>query len=164
MTQRDVTLDTAKDLISGQRAEEYGDATESFTRLAHIWTGVLGVEVAPEKVALLLAGLKLSRLAATPAHADSWVDLAGYAALGSEVAQKVAKVPERSGYPPVKIGDEVHSREILKPSDGFEDAGIVINLTNERITIRSATGSLISVHLGAVYAVNGKPWKWVPND
>jgi hypothetical protein len=36
-------------------------------------------------VAILLALLKLARLSETPDHADSQVDLAGYAALMSEV-------------------------------------------------------------------------------
>lgn len=85
---RTQVLTKAADLIDGQRAHDYGDATESFTRLATIWTGILGNNVTPAQVAICLAGLKLSRLAATPTHPDSWVDLAGYAALGAEVAER----------------------------------------------------------------------------
>jgi hypothetical protein len=33
---------------------------------------------------MMMAGVKLARLSATPDHQDSWVDLAGYAATGSE--------------------------------------------------------------------------------
>lgn len=87
MNRREV-LDTAAELIDGQRADDYGDASESFARLSRIWSGILGQEVTAAQVALCLAGLKLSRLAATPTHADSWVDLAGYAALGAEVAER----------------------------------------------------------------------------
>lgn len=85
MDRREI-LDTASELIDGQRARDYGDASESFGRVALIWSGVLGMKVSAAQVALCLAGLKLSRLAFTPDHADSWVDLAGYAALGGEVA------------------------------------------------------------------------------
>ena len=36
------------------------------------------------QVYLCLNQLKVSRLIETPTHADSWVDIAGYAALGGE--------------------------------------------------------------------------------
>lgn len=84
---RSQTLFTAEELINGDRAKDYGDATESFSRLASIWSGILGQPVTAAQVAMCLAGLKLSRLAVSPNHADSWVDLAGYAGLGSEVVQ-----------------------------------------------------------------------------
>ena len=38
------------------------------------------------QVALCLAQLKIARLIQSPEHPDSWVDLAGCAALGAEVA------------------------------------------------------------------------------
>lgn len=85
---REVTLTTAASLVSGDRAKDYGDAAESFTRLAALWSPILGVDVTPEQVALCLTQLKVSRLVVTPAHADSWVDAAGYIALGSEIAAR----------------------------------------------------------------------------
>lgn len=90
---REDVLQTASSLISGDRDETYGSPAESFDRIAAIWSALLGVVVAPAQVAMMLAGMKLARLAKTPAHADSWVDLAGYAALGGEVVQLVA-VPQ----------------------------------------------------------------------
>lgn len=86
-TIRDATLARAAELINGDRAADYGDATESFTRLANLWTATLGVPVTAWQVALCLMQLKVSRLCVTPTHADSWVDAAGYIALGSEIAQ-----------------------------------------------------------------------------
>lgn len=85
---REATLTTAANLISGDRAKDYGDAAESFTRLAALWTPILGVDVTPEQVALCLTQLKISRLIQSPGHTDSWVDAAGYIALGSEIAAK----------------------------------------------------------------------------
>lgn len=85
---RERTLDSAARLISGDRAKDYGDAAESFTRLAALWSPILGVDVTPEQVALCLTQLKVSRLIVTPAHTDSWVDAAGYIALGSEIAAR----------------------------------------------------------------------------
>lgn len=46
------------------------------------------VSVLPETVALLMALLKAARAAQNPAHQDSWVDLAGHAACGGEIACK----------------------------------------------------------------------------
>lgn len=85
---REATLTTAANLVSGDRAKDYGDAAESFTRLAALWSPILGVDVTPEQVALCLTQLKISRLIVTPCHTDSWVDAAGYIALGSEIAAR----------------------------------------------------------------------------
>lgn len=85
---REQILNQAAALISGDRAKDYGDAATSFSRVAFIWSGILGMDVTPAQVAMCLAGLKLSRLANAPTHHDSWVDLAGYAALGGEVAAR----------------------------------------------------------------------------
>jgi hypothetical protein len=83
---REKALDTAKSLVSGQRATDYGDAKESFTRIAAIWTAILDTPITAGQAALMLAGLKMARLVQTIDHEDSWVDLAGYAALGAEVS------------------------------------------------------------------------------
>lgn len=93
LTQAKRTLDAARDIIVGERHDDYGDPGESFTRISQIWSAILGTPVTPGQVALMMAGLKMSRLAATPDHEDSWVDLAGYAALGAGVAQSQGKNP-----------------------------------------------------------------------
>ena len=80
-------LRDAEATINGPRAQDYGDAVESFQRLATLWGALLDrPETTPAEVAMCLAALKLSRLAVTPDHRDSWLDLAGYAALGAEVS------------------------------------------------------------------------------
>lgn len=86
MTTRDRTLTTARELINGDRARDYGDARENFQRIADLWTPILGVPVTASDVALCLTQLKVARLVTSPGHVDSWVDAAGYIALGSEVA------------------------------------------------------------------------------
>jgi len=86
MSDRSTILATASDLISGQRAKDYGDAADNFQRLADLWQPVLGVSVTPEQVALCLTQLKVSRLITSPNHQDSWIDACGYLALGGEIA------------------------------------------------------------------------------
>lgn len=84
---REDVLQQAATLINGDRAKDYGDASENFSRIGKIWGAILGTEdVPPETVAVMLVGLKVSRLATSRKHADSWVDIAGYAGLGGEIA------------------------------------------------------------------------------
>jgi hypothetical protein len=85
---RDDVIGEAKTIISGDRADDYGDLQENFGRIATIWSAILGVEVPVEKVALMMAGVKIARLAGGKMdHRDSWVDIIGYAGLGAEVAR-----------------------------------------------------------------------------
>lgn len=85
---RETVLTTAEQLINGQRAKDYGDASENFQRIANLWAPILGVEVTASEVALCLTQLKVARLITSPTHKDSWVDAAGYIALGGEIANK----------------------------------------------------------------------------
>ena len=85
---RQFFIEKSARLISGQRADDYGDATKNFTRVAKIWSSILDVDVTPEQVASCMIGLKLARLSNQKGHEDSWVDIIGYAALGGEASQK----------------------------------------------------------------------------
>lgn len=84
---RDEVLQRAASLIGGERATTYGSAAESFARIAELWGTLLGAEVTATMVARMMIAMKLSRLTRDDAHADSWVDIAGYAALGAEIAE-----------------------------------------------------------------------------
>ena len=67
---------------------EHGAPEVSFPKVAALWTAYYGKPFAPHDVAVMLALLKVARIASTPAHADNWVDLAGYAACGAECVLK----------------------------------------------------------------------------
>lgn len=82
---RDEILETAKELINGDRAKDYGDATENFDRIAALWSVILNTPVTRKEVALCMAGVKMARLVKSPDHEDSWVDLVAYGALGGEM-------------------------------------------------------------------------------
>lgn len=107
---REELLDTATKLITEDRANEYDtkeDATKNFTRIGKLWEQVLGIEVPPEKVALCMVMVKVSRLLANPKHKDSYIDGAGYFALGGEIALSEGDVVESkflaSQFPPIKV-------------------------------------------------------------
>jgi len=76
-------LDAARNAVS-DRGVAYGNVRDNHERIAVMWTALLGVSISAPQVAMMMAALKLARLAATPDHQDSWIDLAGYAATGSE--------------------------------------------------------------------------------
>lgn len=88
---RSEVLDTAKEYVMVDRAASHGDIEDNFSRIAAFWSAYLGLKDAPlnsADVAAMMVLLKVARVKGTPLHADSWVDIAGYAACGSEAADK----------------------------------------------------------------------------
>jgi hypothetical protein len=83
---REQVLKEAEKLINGNRHEDYGSALENHERIAKMWEVILGNErITPSQVALCMGALKIARLAHDQSKTDSWIDLAGYAALGGEM-------------------------------------------------------------------------------
>ena len=78
-------LEKAEGTGKWSRAEDYGDAAENFQRVADLWSPIFGQEVTVAQVVQAMISLKLSRLINSPEHTDTWVDIAGYAALGGEI-------------------------------------------------------------------------------
>ncbi len=83
MTSWSILGHTAK--VLEERRDDYGEAADQFKAIAARWSITLDVPVTPAQVALCMIDLKLSRLAYDPRHADSVVDVIGYAALLREV-------------------------------------------------------------------------------
>lgn len=102
LNKRAEILRTAEELINGDRARTYGSPEVSFGRIADIFNAMgyrhhvqiedrpLGITKANKldavDAALILLGMKLSRTIGAREHEDNWVDLAGYAGLGGELA------------------------------------------------------------------------------
>ena len=80
------TLAIAGHLTSKDRDKQYGAADRNFDDIARSWSAYLDRPLTVSDVSCLLALLKIARLKRNPGHEDSWVDLAGYAALGSELS------------------------------------------------------------------------------
>lgn len=83
---RSEILDTAKQAVTVDRAATHGEAEQTFSAIAAVWSARLGQSLTPAQVAILLSDLKTCRAWGNPAHVDNWVDLAGYAACGGEIA------------------------------------------------------------------------------
>lgn len=78
-------LETADTIIHGDRHEAYGSAVESFNRIGALWSTYLGHVINGHDVAMMMVLMKVSRTK-TDFKLDSYVDMAGYAALGAELA------------------------------------------------------------------------------
>jgi len=80
-------LATASEYVTIDRATTHGDAEDNFRRIAELWNAYLGVDdITSIDVAVMLALLKVARIRSNPTHADNWIDIAGYAACGGEIA------------------------------------------------------------------------------
>ncbi len=86
-------LDRAAGIIESRRAQ-YGDPLSLFEEIAQRWSLTLGTDITPAQAVLCLLDLKLSRLARDPRHADSLLDLIGYAIVLQEVTDAPAELAE----------------------------------------------------------------------
>lgn len=82
---RDFVLRSADKAINGPRQDSYGPPGENFSNIARLWSVYLGYTIMPEDVAMLMVLLKVARAKGGSAGVDTYVDIAGYAALGAEV-------------------------------------------------------------------------------
>jgi len=105
-------LDMAAQCVLQDRASEYGGVEDNFRIIANFWSIYLGRKVYPADVAMMMALLKVARIRGNKAHADSFVDLAGYAACGAECASGTPS-------PALKDGDELVMLWKHKPEGKF---------------------------------------------
>ena len=94
MTRKEI-LTAAEACVCGQREEDYGSPEDNFRTIAELWAAYIEgrcvgdgvyVDMLPEDVACMMALLKIGRIASGSGTNDCWVDLAGYAACGGEIA------------------------------------------------------------------------------
>ena len=100
---REEVLRSAEALINGPRAKDYGAAYHNHTRIAAGWNVIVeGAltshgKLTPAHVALMMDWVKSSRLLESIDHEDSWIDKAGYTALGAEFTEKFNKENKSDG-------------------------------------------------------------------
>lgn len=91
MKRKDI-LETATKCVCGQREQDYGSPEDNFGIIADLWNAYLhdnrkdGIKLNAVDVSMMMALLKIARIRTGTATADSFVDLAGYAACGGEIA------------------------------------------------------------------------------
>lgn len=97
---REQVLDEARVCVCGHRKDDYGSPEDSFGVIAKFWniylTGKPGradPRIDAQDVAMMMGLLKVARIATGTGTHDSFVDLAGYAACGGEIADAMRTPP-----------------------------------------------------------------------
>ena len=80
---QETVLSEANRIIYGDREKTYGSPSKNLLRIAEMWNAYLGEGsgLTAQDVCVMMILLKSARLANTPGHRDSIVDICGYAAL-----------------------------------------------------------------------------------
>ncbi len=89
-TLRATILREAEQAVTKDRNATHGEPEDTFGSIARVWSARLGVELRPDQVCIMLMDLKTCRAWTNPAHPDNWIDGAGYAACGGELALREA--------------------------------------------------------------------------
>lgn len=80
-------LEKAASTVCEDRNQQYGRPETNFQRIADLWTAYTGHWITASDVASMMILMKVARIQASKGKSsDSWVDIAGYAACGSEIA------------------------------------------------------------------------------
>lgn len=91
---REMCLEEAKKCVCTDRNQQYGEPEQNFAVIAQLWQAYLQatlksdeIEILPTDVAMMMVLFKAGRRAtAVTEKADTYVDIAGYAACGCECA------------------------------------------------------------------------------
>lgn len=148
------TLDQAKALTTGARATEYGGRVRTHERIGQGWAAILDLPVVTaEQVAAMMVFLKLVRSTSSPGQ-DSWVDAAGYAAIGAEAQAVAAEVEPLFPEPEQKVSAEViafaRTERITGQTRAAQRTGVsVVTLSKQRQRL---------IDVGWQPPLSGKPW------
>jgi hypothetical protein len=74
----------AQELLDSRLAV-YGERVKNMENVAKVFSGILGIEVRPDQVPLLMVGYKTVRASQTPDYEDNVKDIEGYAIMFREI-------------------------------------------------------------------------------
>lgn len=77
-------LEAARVCVCGEREQDYGAPEDSFMLIAKLWSVYTDYPITAKDVAVMMALLKVARIKNSD-KADSYIDLAGYAACAGEI-------------------------------------------------------------------------------
>ena len=78
-------LQQAIECVCIERQEDYGSPEDNFKLISSLWSVYLDYDLKPRDVAIMMALLKIARIQTGAKTADSYIDLAGYAAIAAEL-------------------------------------------------------------------------------
>jgi hypothetical protein len=104
MTRKE-TLEAAITCVCSNRCKEYGSPEDSFQLIADLWNTYYGSSsFSAHDVGIMMALLKIARIATGQFKDDSYVDAAGYIACAAEIAAKENANETRTEQPANHIG------------------------------------------------------------
>lgn len=123
---REDILQQALSVICNDREDEYGSPENNFSKIAQLWSDYIGYKFSASDVCMMMVLVKMSRIKTGKPKADSFVDMAGYAALAAEVSKDLvlggSKIP--CPVPDVKLEKSERvaggSSSPIVDKDGFE--------------------------------------------
>ena len=84
---REVAIETARALITGDRHRAYGPAERNLQSNADLWSFYTDTEIDAVQAANMMALMKIARMKADAKKEDNYFDAIGYLALAYELAQ-----------------------------------------------------------------------------
>jgi len=92
---REQILKSAVEIVTKDRENQYGAPEDNFGPIAELWASYMrarccapgaDIDICPEDVGIMMALLKIARIATGQEKPDNYIDLAGYAACAGEIA------------------------------------------------------------------------------
>lgn len=68
---------SVKEMVDSRKAV-YGDPIDTFTRMAQMWSAIIGHEIQPWEVPLMMVAVKMIRTTQAPDYSDNSDDVEGY--------------------------------------------------------------------------------------
>lgn len=88
--ERGVILDKAKQIINGERQQQYGDAENSFPIIAGFWNTYMQArrkqDINGKDAALMMCLMKIAREANGAGKEDNLIDACGYLGLAADMS------------------------------------------------------------------------------
>lgn len=78
-------LDTAKEYVTKDRAQDHGEMEDNFNTIARYWSEHLDCNVTAIDVGVMMTLLKVARIKSNKWHTDNYVDGCGYLACSGEL-------------------------------------------------------------------------------
>lgn len=76
--------------LSTVENKNYGEPVDNFQNIANLWSEYKEIGFTVEDVGIMMMLLKIARIKHDPSE-DSWVDIAGYAAITHEASSQIAE-------------------------------------------------------------------------
>ena len=82
-------IDKAKEVATllEKKGEHYHAPESFFVQLAHVWSGMLGIDISPSQCCAMIVAFKSCRVINNPKHEDTADDLVGYALIMTELVK-----------------------------------------------------------------------------